>query len=201
MVVAGIAGCSATKDKEFNEKMAKDGEAIIGSMNINNSFEDFVAVSVEATVKDIDPATRMITLSAQDGKEYKFRAEESVKRFNEIKKGDVVVVDYFESLTLELREPTAAEKMNPTTVFEGAERQPANLPPGVGGIRTINTIVKVIDIDQEANTVTIVGPEGREVTVKARHPERLKKLTIGETIAVSYTEAVAVSIQPRKGAL
>lgn len=51
-------------------------------------------VSVTATVKDIDYKTRVVTLQKKDGSTVSMEVGPEAVRFNEVKKGDVVQVDY-----------------------------------------------------------------------------------------------------------
>ena len=59
------------------------------------------------------------------------------------------------------------------------------------------TIVATIEAINEAKgSVTLRGPEGRSVDVTARDPKNLKKVKVGDLVEITYTEALAVSIEP-----
>src|SRR5262249_53933526 len=117
------------------------------------------------------------------------------KRFNEFKVGDDVTAEYFVAVAGELREPTAEEKASPLTVQEGAARASQETAPAAGGVRQIKAVTTVEGIDLPTQMVTLKGPRGKYVTVRAQNPENLKKLQIGDTIVVTYTEALAVSLE------
>ena len=46
--------------------------------------------------------------------------------------------------------------------------------------------------------MTLKGPEGKTVTVKAENPENLKKVKVGDEIEITYTEALAISVEKAK---
>jgi Cu/Ag efflux protein CusF len=57
-------------------------------------------VSLTATVKSIDYKTRMMTLQNAEGQSVSMEVGPDAVRFAEIKKGDVVEIDYIESVGL-----------------------------------------------------------------------------------------------------
>ena len=75
-----------------------------GTMTKSEPGKVSVADSVKATatVTAVDKATRLITLQGQDGNSFVVQAGPEVKNFDQIKSGDLVVVQYVQALTLEL---------------------------------------------------------------------------------------------------
>ncbi len=47
----------------------------------------------------------------------------------------------------------------------------------------------------ETQTVTIKGPRGTYLTARVADPSRLTQVHIGDTIVITYTEALAVSLE------
>ena len=57
-------------------------------------------------------------------------------------------------------------------------------------------VVKVVNMDRKARTVTFQGPRGRLVTLKVpKEAQNLDQVKIGSTFKVKYVEAVAVALQ------
>lgn len=57
-------------------------------------------------------------------------------------------------------------------------------------------VVKVVNMDRQARTVTFQGPKGRLVTLKVpKEAQNLDQVKIGSTFKVRYVEAVAVALQ------
>lgn len=152
-------------------------------------------VTVTATVEAIDVANREVTLKGPQGGVISFTVDERVKRLNEITVGDEVTADYYVSLAWEIREPTEEEKAEPLTVVAGAAKAPPDTSPGAGGLRQIKAVVTVEGIDRSAETVWLKGPLGNYLTVEVADPARLETVRAGDTVVVTYTEALAISVE------
>ena len=61
-------------------------------------------------------------------------------------------------------------------------------------------VTEVTAVDTRANTITLKGPRGNEVTldvVRDDLRDRLKKVKVGDLLKVTLTEAIAVNVRPR----
>ena len=58
-----------------------------------------------ARVDEIDYKTRVVKLALPEGQSLKFTVGDQVKRLNEVKKGDEVVVQYMQKLTIKVSTP------------------------------------------------------------------------------------------------
>jgi hypothetical protein len=154
------------------------------------------AVTLEATVEAVDLETRMVTLRSSKGATT-IKAGDEVKRLSELKPGDVVVVRYFEALAMSI-----ADAATPTSVAAGdaAGRTDKTAPPGAGAISRVEAVVEITGIDAKAQTVTFKGPAGNSRTIRARYPENLQKVKVGDKVQVVYTESLAIAIEPKKPA-
>jgi hypothetical protein len=151
--------------------------------------------TITATVESVDLEKREVTLKGPGGNEVTLKADKSVKRLDEIKPGDLVRATYYQSVAAVLREPTAEEKANPLVVEEGAARAPETEAPGAGVARRVKVVATIESIDRSAQTVTVKGPRGKTVTAKVEHPENLEKMQVGRTIVITYTEALALTLE------
>ena len=159
------------------------------------STERTILVTVTAKVEAIDQSRREVTLKGPLGNVVTFVVDERVKRLNEFKVGDEVTADYYVSLAGELRAPTKEEKKKPLIVVEGAARAPKDASPAGRALRAIKVVATIEGLDLPTRSVTLKGPMGNLVTVRAASVDNLKKLRLGDTIAVTYTEALAISLQ------
>jgi Cu/Ag efflux protein CusF len=148
-----------------------------------------------ATVQSIDYDKREVTLKGPLGNEVTFTVDPQVKRLNEIKVGDVVRADYYVSLVAELRKPTSEEEKNPIAVVEDSGKAPARESPGAGQMRRVKVVTTIEGIDRPTRTITIKGPRGNYLTARVEDPSNLEKVRIGENIVVTYTEALAISLE------
>ena len=166
----------------------------------NMTAEDSVLVSATATVQALDLEKRELTLKDALGNETTVTVDKAVKRLNEVKIGDEVTVKYYVSVAAELREPTAEEKKNPLVVLEGAAKAPKGVAPAAGGLRVIRVVATVEGLERPTRLVTLKGPRGNYLSVRARDVKRLEKLHLGDTIVVTFTEALAVGVEKTKKA-
>ena len=164
------------------------------------SAERTILVTVTAKVQAIDQAKREVTLQGPLGNVVTFVVDERVRRLNEVSVGDEVMADYYVSLAGELRAPTEDEKKNPLTILAGAARAPKGTSPAGGGLRAFKVVATVIGLDLPTQSVTLEGPLGNSGTIRAEKVENLKQLRLGDTVVVTYTEALAISLQKAKPA-
>ncbi|SRR3954470_17355607 len=162
------------------------------------SVEDEVLISVTATVQDLDLEKRELTLKGSLGDVTTVTVDKAVKRLNEVKVGDEVTAKYYLSIAADLREPTEDEKSNPLVVTAGVAKAPKGTAPAAGGLRMVRAVTTVEGLERPTRLLTLKGPRGNYVTVRARDPKRLETLRLGDTIVVTFTEALAVSVEKAK---
>ena len=153
--------------------------------------------SITARVEAIDQTTREVTLKGPLGNVVTFTVDKRVTRLEEVKVGDDVVADYYVSLAADFRAPTAEEKGRPITVLTEGAKAPAGTTPAAGVLRVTKAVVTVEGLDRPTSSLTVLGPKGNLVTVKVADTAALAKLRLGDTIIVTYTEALGVSIVKR----
>jgi hypothetical protein len=152
-------------------------------------------VQVTATITAIDAATRAVTLKGPQGKELTLTAGPEVKNFAQMKVGDQVNVKYVEALTLELKKGSSAPVSRTETGAAGAAK-PGQRPAGALG-RQVTVVAEVVGVDPATQMVTLRGPQ-RTVELKVRDPEQFKLVAKGDRVEATYTEAVALAVEPAK---
>jgi len=153
-------------------------------------------LSVAARIEAINQTTREVTLKGPAGNVVTFTVDKRVTRLGEMKVGDDVVADYYVSWVAELRAPTADEKLKPLTVLTETAKAPADAQPAAGALRIIKAVVTVEGLDRPTKSLTVSGPSGN-VTVQVADVAALSKLRLGDSLVVTYTEAIAVGIEKR----
>ena len=148
-------------------------------------------VELNGTITALDVATRDVTLKTDKGEEISFVAGPDVQRLADIKVGDRVEIQYYESLTLKLSKVEGGTPSTSDTATE-MRAEPTELP---GGIKSQSTTItaKITAIDAKAGTVTLVGPKGRSVTLDVE-ADILAKVKVGDLVSAIYTQAVAASV-------
>jgi Cu/Ag efflux protein CusF len=159
---------------------------------------DSVLVTETASVEAIDLANREVTLKGPLGNTVTFTVDKRVKRLNEVKVGDLVRADYYVSFAAEVRKPTPEEEKNPIMVQEAAGKAPPGTSPAAGGLRRFKVVTTIEGLDRPTQTVTVKGPMGRYLTARVADPSRLTQVRIGDTVVITYTEALAISLEKEK---
>jgi Cu/Ag efflux protein CusF len=160
------------------------------------STEESILTSITATVQAVDPEKREVTLKGPLGNSVTFVVDQRVKRLDEVKVGDEVTAAYYISVAGELRAPTESEQEHPVQIVEGTVRAPKGTEPAGGVLHVIKVVTTVQGLDLPTRSVTLQGqgPLGLTTTIRAKNVEKLKQLRLGDTILVTYTEALAVSL-------
>ncbi len=157
------------------------------------SWQTATVVEEKASVEAIDQSTRMVTLKGSKGKSVTFKASENVKNLAQVKVGDNVKFAYYESVAVRvLKEGEVAPAASESAAM--ARAKPGETPAGVVGKETIVNAT-ITAIDKKAKTATLKGENGQSVTVTPRDPGNLDKVKVGDRLVITYTEAVAVSLE------
>lgn len=157
--------------------------------------QEHLLLSVTGTIEAIDNTSREVTLKDAQGRVETFAVDKDVKRLNEAKVGDKVVLGYYLGFGAELRKPTAEEEQNPLIVLEGAGRAGQEAAPAAVEVRRIRAVVTIEGLDRPTQSITVKGPRGKYFTARVADPSRLEQARIGETIVLTFTEAAAISLK------
>lgn len=174
--VGMLSACSATPEP---------GYTVVESQVLESN-----TVSATATVIAIDPALRAVTIE-HSGRLVTIFVDPKVPDFDELKVGDAVKTEYVESVALRVQAHDGEPRIQ-----NSAKVNTDTPDDGVAAVEKTEVISDILAIDQTAKTITVVGPQGHEVTMPvAGHDKELKKIKVGDQVVVTYTKAVAVSIQ------
>jgi hypothetical protein len=164
---------------------APKGEAIVGTPEAT------------ATVTKIDMKTREVTIKTTDGEEVTFVADERVKNLPQVKVGDTIRVVYTEAIAYEVKK--GGKAMGIETQEAVGTAKPGE-KPAAGAGRQVTVTVTVTAVDPKNGSITFMGPRGNSQTVKVRHPEKLQGVAVGDSVDITYSEALAVKVEeaPKK---
>ena len=149
-------------------------------------------VEVTAKVAKIDQTTREVTLKADDGQEYSFVASEEARNLDQVQVGDVVTITYAEAFVYEVQKGGQAADQG--TVVAGGRSAAGQKPAGAIARETRVTVL-ITAIDPTVPSVTFKGPAGNTRTIKVMHPEKLQGVSVGDTVDITYTEALAIKVE------
>ena len=169
-----------------------DGGATIVATAPGKGVAERVA-QVTASVEAIDSATRTVTLKGAAGDTVTVLVGPEVRNFDRIQVGDRVVVRYLEALTLELKKRGTEERER--TDRDVTERAPPGERPAAIGAHEVHVVADVIAVDPLTQTVRLRGPT-RVVDLRVDDPEQFKLVAVGDQVEATFTEAVAISVEP-----
>lgn len=152
-------------------------------------------VRVTATVDAVDQKTRSVTLKNAKGEKHTFIAGDEVRNLAQLAVGDVVTIEYGQAVAVRLA-PTS-NKTRARTVTEAMDRAAPGQKPGGVAVREVKAVASIEKIDPKTNIVTLRGPE-HTVDLKVQDPAMLKGVKVGDFVEASYTEAVAIKVEPAK---
>jgi hypothetical protein len=152
------------------------------------------AVKLTAQVVAIDKASRTVSLKGPKGNVVDVVAGDDVKNFAQINVGDFVVVQFLQSLSLELQK-TKSGASGISAQSAAATAKPGERPAAAAA-REVTAIAKVTAVDKKAKTITLKGPRGNSVMLDVQNPDQFKVVKVGDEVLVTYTEALAISVEP-----
>ena len=158
--------------------------------------EDAVLLTIDAEVENINYETREVTLKDSEGKTVKITVEMSAGKLENVKKGDLVAIEYLESVEISL---VSSDKLKAGVVGGAAvgtsdpEKKPAKVK-----VAQVNVILTIEKIDLKNELVTLKDAQGNTETVKARNPENLKKGKVGDKVIITVTKAIGYKVTKKQ---
>ena len=150
------------------------------------------AIAVNVIV-NIDKDSRAITLKNDEGGEWVFTAGPEVRNFDQLKRGDLVIMAYYSGFAIAL-EPKGSgleERASELTIARTKQGE----KPGMKVTGTTYVQAKITAVDKKHRTVTIQGPQN-ELVLKAGDKIDLSQIEVGQEIEALYTESYVVSVEP-----
>jgi hypothetical protein len=154
------------------------------------------AISVTATVEQINYDTRIVTIKGPQGRTVSLKVTDEAYNFDQVKAGDLVDIVYSTSVVILLEE--AVDGTVPSHVKQsGMLRAPKGQKPEGVMIDTMDVTAIVEDIDYENRTVDLKGTYGNIISVEVDEKvENFKNIKKGDLVKARYTEALAISVRP-----
>jgi hypothetical protein len=135
-----LTGCAQSNDKVTIDRSSVNGlPSIVGTASTTSQ------VKIEA----VDYDNRSVALEGPDGKSEIFNVPPEVRNFDQIKQGDVVKVQYMQTIDVNVRKGNQPLSTAEVTAMATA---PLGDKPGVVAFRTVKTLANVQAIDYQART-------------------------------------------------
>lgn len=158
-----------------------------------------VAVAqTEAVVKvvKIDRKARTVTFQGPKGRTQTLNVPKEAQNFDRVKVGSLFRVRYVEAVAVALQRGATASVSTGRTV----QLAPKGGAPGGVVTQTATLRAKVVAIDYAGREIALKGPKGRVLSLKvADDVEGFADVKVGDSVAVAYTQALALEMLPEEG--
>jgi hypothetical protein len=159
------------------------------------SFYASQTETISAVVEAIDHETRVVTVRKPDGEEITFTASEEARNLGQVSVGDILHAEYQETFSIEV---IAGNGMTAEAAqLQAVARTEEGEMPGAMAVDSMIVTATVEEINIEANTFKLKGPEGTINEYVARNPENLKRAAVGDLVVMTVTEAVAITVEAK----
>ena len=150
-------------------------------------------IKLTAQVLAIDHEALQVTLQGPQGNVRTIQLDKEARRLDEVEVGDTVYAEYVQHLSIEV---VASDGAKPGSgSMSTMKRAPDSESPGVVTTETTLSMATVEEINLEDSTFKLNWGEDGIKAYSARDPENLKKAVVGDLVLVTYTEALALSVQ------
>jgi Cu/Ag efflux protein CusF len=151
-------------------------------------------VTETAVIVAIDSTHRLITLKGDNGITETLYAGPEVQRFSELKVGDKVTFKFQESVCYAIQQP--GDK--PPAREKSAVVRSAGPKPGGTISQEMTTVVTIQAIDLSVPSITVKTEKGEIMSFKVEDTSNLTGVKVGHKVQVTYTLALAVSVETPK---
>ena len=157
-----------------------------------------VAVAqTEAIVKviKIDRKARTVTFQGPRGRTETLTVPKEAQNFDRVKVGSSFKVRYVEAMAVALQRGATASVSTGRTV----QLAPKGGTPGGVVTDTVTLRATVEAIDYASREIALKGPKGKVVALKvADEVEGFADVKVGDSVAVAYTQALALAMLPEE---
>jgi hypothetical protein len=188
-----ITACASTTKEEVATTKAEVPATKVETDLDRPSLSASQSMTVSAVVEAIDHETRVVTVRKPDGEEITFKASEEARNLDQVEVGDVLIAEYVESVSIDVmaNDGLEADSAKVAAMARTAEGE----MPGFAAMDTSVVIATVEEINVEANTFKLKGPEGNVREYVARNPDNLKRAVVGDLVVITVTEAIAIAVE------
>ena len=148
--------------------------------------------TTNATVVSIDPKKRTLLLKYPDGTTTPYKAGPEVRKFNQIKVGDMLKATLVDERALSLAKTGT---LSSVSVTDSAVAVPNGVKPGVKTVHIVNFTAKVLSLDPAGHQATLQMADGRTRTIRVREAVNLADFSPGDTVSVRTTETTTILVE------
>jgi hypothetical protein len=148
--------------------------------------------TLTAKIEAVDQANRTVTVKGPMGRVVTLKVDPKVKNFAQVKAGDDIVLRYAEAISVKLDKGSTGRSETVTTT--APMMAPAGAKPGAAMGQQTVIVANVQSVDAKRQEVLLQGPNGNYVEVKVKDPNVFNNVKVGDSVQVTYTEAVVIDV-------
>ena len=153
-------------------------------------------INFSGKIVSVDVPKSLVTIEGPEGRKVTFQVL-NPDNLRAARVGEPYNARFYEVTTIRKKKP--GENVRSASLSQGIwTTNPLGVP---GGSRAAEAtlLVTVEAIDEANGTVTVKAADGTTETVKARDPQNLKLLKVGDELVVSLYQAIAISLEKQSG--
>jgi len=148
-------------------------------------------VTISGTIESIDDSRHTINLRKADGGIETVHVPVNVKQFDQFKVGDKVSATYNNTVTARLKPPGEASVDN----MAGSTSMGQNAEAGGTAAMLRTMTVTVTDVDKNAQSISVAGPNNWRYSRRVADPTLLDKIKPGDKIDITWDTNVTLAAQ------
>jgi hypothetical protein len=159
-------------------------------------------VEATATVTAVDMANHLVTIQGPEGNSAVIHVTDQVKNLPQVKIGDKVDIKYYRSAVASIAKLDDGAELGVVEVSVAkATAKAGEKPAGVIGTQ-VTRRAEVVFVDPIQQFISFRSPDRGLRKISLKHSpdlqHYLKELKKGNIVEVTYTEAMAISLEPAK---
>ena len=194
ILVTSVSAIAANDPEMDNIDMSPDKrEAPPAGINTATLIE------ATATVTAVDMENHLVTIQGPEGNSAVIQVTDQVKNLPQVKIGDRVDIQYYRSAIAELVKVDENTSLDTAVSGVKATRPEGDKPGGAIGLQ-VRRRAEVMFVDPFQKFITFLSPERGLRKISLEHSPDLQhyltELKKGDIVEVTYTEALAISLEP-----
>jgi hypothetical protein len=156
---------------------------------VQGQVSDSESVTMKASIEAIDKTARSLTLKGPRGNLVTLHATENLKRFDQLKVGDVITATFTLAVAARIRKPGEPEPKEVKDAFT-----PFKDKLGGKAYAEQTVTVSVEEIDRSASSVTVKTSDGRVLSFRVKNAANLQNLKIGDQVDITVGLGLLLSV-------
>ena len=158
-------------------------------------------IEVTATVTAIDMENRLVTIQGPEGNSVVIQVTDQVKNLPQARVGDHVDIKYYSSAYVDIVKTKGDVELGAEAGAAKITAPAGQKPAGAIGVE-VKRKVEVVFVDPYQKFISFRSPDRglRKISLKESPDLQhyLQELKKGDIVEVTYTEAMAISLEPAK---